>query len=229
VISRITDFALTFVRQTVPIGGVVAGGWHPITAVSIYWLESVLLALAATTLCALMQRRASAADIADARAAGDAEALEALQSERAAIERAHLSPLPVLLFHGGSLIVFGFIAGMLMLMMVQNGRITEPLEWGEVRDGAVAMTALVAAGLLVDLWRFDRLPLTAVESRVNSCLARWVLFWMLGFFGIWIIILTGRTMWFFALFSGIKLLFESWAGAARMFGWRSLKDRGMVS
>ncbi len=228
-ISRITEFALTFVRQTVPIGGVVAGDWHPITAVSIYWLESVLLVFAATILCALMQRRATAVDIAEARLAGDVDAMQALQSERADIDRANLSPLPVLLFHGGSLIAFGLLAGLVMLILVQNGHITEPLEWREVRDGAVAMTTLVAAGLLMDLWRFHTLPLAAVESRVNSCLARWVLFWMLGFFGIWIIILTGRAMWFFALFSGTKLVFETWGALARTFGWRSLKDRGMVT
>ncbi len=227
-ISRLTEFVLTFVRQTVPIGGVVAGGWHPIAAVSIYWIESVLLVLAATVLCALVQRRVTDAEIAEARHAGDLDAMRALQSERALIDSAHLDPIPVLLFHGGSLIVFGLMAGVVMWMMVTKGHIEQPLEWRELRDGAVAMTTLVAAGLLMDLWSFHRLPLTAVESRVNSCLARWVLFWMLGFFGIWIIILTGRAMWFFALFSGTKLLFETWAGLARMFGWKSLKERGAV-
>ena len=36
---------------------------------------------------------------------------------------------------------------------------------------------------------------------------------------------TGRASFFLGLFAGLKLTWEVWGTLARMFGWRSLKDR----
>ncbi len=224
-ISRISAFALTLLRQAVPIGGVVGAGWHPVAAVSIYWVESVLLVLVAAVLCTLMQRRVSPGDIAEAQRAGDLDAVRALQTERAAIDSAHLNAGGLVLFHGVGLLVFGIVGGVVMLIMMEKGSIEQRVEWRKLRDGALAMTTLVVAGFLIDLWSFRRLPAAAVESRGDACTGRWALFWMMGFFGIAIIIITSRPMWFFALFSGLKLTFETWGSLARFFGWRSLKSQ----
>jgi hypothetical protein len=64
-----------------------------------------------------------------------------------------------------------------------------------------------------------------VQSRVDACLVRWGLLWMLGFFGTAIMVFSGRPTFFFGFFAGLKVLFETWGRLARMFGWRSLKDR----
>jgi hypothetical protein len=69
------------------------------------------------------------------------------------------------------------------------------------------------------------MSVTDVQSRVDSCMARWALFWILGFFGVLVLLFTGRAWLFFGLFAGLKTTWEVWGGLARMFGWQSLKER----
>ena len=45
-IARIGQTLTTFLRHLVPIGGIFGRSWHPVTALVVYWLESVLLVLA---------------------------------------------------------------------------------------------------------------------------------------------------------------------------------------
>jgi hypothetical protein len=190
------------VRHAVPIGGIFGGDWHPATAVAVYWVESVLLALATAWLCVLMQRRVPPPEV---RSAG-------------------IVPGDVLLFQLGSFSVFGAFLGGVLLIMVHNGHIP-PLRWGEIRQGVQAMVAVVGFAFLLDLWRSSRLTVQDVAGRVNEGLARWFLFWVLGFFGTWAMMASGRPEWFFGLFAGLKVTFETWGRLARMLGWRSLKDR----
>ncbi len=87
------------------------------------------------------------------------------------------------------------------------------------------MLIVVAIGLTMDLWGFTRWTVADVRARVDACMVRWALLWMLGFFGTALMVFTGRPTFFFGFFAGLKVLFESWARLARMFRWRSLKDR----
>jgi hypothetical protein len=87
------------------------------------------------------------------------------------------------------------------------------------------MVVIVSFGFLFDLWRFDSYNAIDLRRRVDACLARWGLFWMLGFFGPLIMFLSGRPLWFLGFFSVLKVVFESWARLAQLFGWRSWKDQ----
>jgi hypothetical protein len=180
---RIGRSIATAARHAVPIGGVFGERWHPVTALGVYWLESVLLVLATATLCALIRRKG--------------------------VKATGLDPKDVLGFHLGSMCAFGIFLAGIITIMIGNGYI-EPMRWGELRSGAQVMALVVAVGFVLDLWRFDRFTAADVTARVDACMVRWVLLWMLGFFG---------------FFAGLKFLFESWARLARLFGWESLKDR----
>lgn len=194
------------------------------TAIGVYWIESVLLVLTTVVLSALLQRRTSERLIHEARQDGDEIAARELEEQRVQLRAAAIQPKDVLAFHLGSLLVFGgFLAGVI-LILVGNGHV-EPIRWEELGQGTLAMLAIVVVAFTVDLWTFDRCTVAQMSARVNSCLARWGLFWLLGFGGTLVMAVSGRPMLFFGVFAALKVLFETWAGLARLFGWRSLKDR----
>ena len=222
--ARIGQSVSTTARHILPVGGVFAGEWHPATAMAVYWVESVLLAVAVSALCAIMDRRTSPAAIARARSAGDHEEERALTAERIAFNQAHIKPGDVAGFHVGSLLAFAVFLGGVLLILVGNGHV-EPLRWSELREGAAAMVAIVAIGFLFDLWRFDSYSAADLRRRVDACLTRWTLFWILGFFGTIIMAVSGRPLWFLGFFSVLKVIYESWARVAQLFGWRSLKEQ----
>lgn len=68
----------------------------------------------------------------------------------------------------------------------------------------------------------------ALRNRVDACLTRWALFWLVGFFGTILMAVTGRPAIIFGFFAVLKVVFESWGQATRFFGWRSLNERGMA-
>ena len=49
-LSKLSEFGMTSVRQALPIGGVAAWGWHPFTGLAVYWTEALLLAIVALPL-----------------------------------------------------------------------------------------------------------------------------------------------------------------------------------
>jgi hypothetical protein len=206
-VARASRFLTTVVRHAVPINGVFASDWHPATAITVYWVESVLLALATAGLCALFARRTPAVEI----------------------RNAGIEPGSVLAFHVGSLMVFGAFLGGILLIMIGNGHFDEPMRWPEIRSGVELMLVVVGVGLVIDLWGFDRFTVASMRSRVDACTVRWALFWLLGFFGTFIIGITGQAVLFFGFFAALKVTFESWATLARVFGWRSLQDRAATA
>ena len=224
-IARAGEFIATVARHAVPLNGLFGRDWHPVTALAVYWLESVLLVLVAALLCALLARRTAPAAMSAALADGDAEAARLIEAERSALAAAHIAPGPVLAFHLGSLVVFGVFLSGLLFVMIQNGKILGPVPWSEVSEGAQVMAIVIAIALMVDLWSVSRLRVDEVASRVNACLARWALLWLLGFAGTAILIFTDRPSFFFGFFAGLKVLFEVWGRLARAFGWKALKDR----
>lgn len=224
-IARVLSFLTTLARQAVPLGGIFGRDWQPVTAIAVYWLESLLLALAAVAFCALAKRRTSPAVAEELRAAGDVEGVRALEAERQAAGAAGIEPGDVATVHVGSMLIFGIFVALVLTVIVSKGHLQQGFEWREVRDGALAMIVVVAVGFMIDLWRFPAMPIAAVQARVNACWARWGLFWLLGFVGIGLMLITGRAAIFLGLFAGLKFTFEMWATLARTFGWRSLKDR----
>ena len=223
-LARLGQSISTAARHILPVGGIFAEKWHPATALAVYWVESVLLAAAVSALCFIMDRRTSPAAIARARSVGDHEAETALTAERVAFNQSHIKPREVFGFHVGSLMVFAMFLGAVLVILVGNGHI-EPLRWSELRDGAVAMVAIVSVAFLFDLWRFDSYHAIDLRRRVDACTARWGLFWMLGFFGTLVMFISGRPLWFLGFFSILKVVFESWARLAQLFGWRSWKEQ----
>ncbi|HEY6508912.1 MAG TPA: hypothetical protein VIY56_12920, partial [Vicinamibacterales bacterium] len=162
--------------------------------------------------------------IAAARADEDPAAVAALTAERQEATAAGVNPGDVLLFHGGSLAVFGVFLALLMLILSSKGHLA-PFDWREFRGAAEVMVAVVAVGVVVDLLLFQSMSVAAVQSRVNSCMARWALLWLLAFVGTLLLLFTGRAGAFIGLFAILKAVWETWALLAWRFGWTSLRDR----
>lgn len=195
------------------------------SALAVYWFESLLLALVAVALCALLKRRSSEHAAWNARRAGAEDVARLMDAERETFRKAFINPQDVATFHLGSLMVFGAFFSMMMLVMIGNHLIEQRFVWSEFRDGAAGMLIAVGFGFAIDLWRFPSMSVDAVQARVNACFARWGLFWVLGFFGTAVMIYTGRASFFLGLFGGLKLTWEVWATLARMFGWQSLQQQ----
>jgi hypothetical protein len=223
-IARIGEFLSTVGRQAIPIGGVISRDWHPVSALAIYWVESLLLALVAVALCALLKRRSSDLAVHQARIEGDESSAQALHAEQFEFRKANIQPTDVAIVYLGSFGIFGGFFGGVMTILILNGNIREPFSWLEVRDGALAMLVIVGVGFLIDLWRFPSTTVAGVQARVDACMARWGFFWVLGFFGVGLMVFTGRVGTFLGLFAVLKLTWEVWGTLAGMFGWRSARE-----
>lgn len=226
-VRRVIDLFLTGARQAVPVGGIFALGWQPVVALAVYWLESVLLVAITVDLCVRLRARTSEAAIAAARAAGDRAYADALEAEAKARGAAGVTPGDVLLFHGASMAFFGVFFAGLLVMLTLNGRIA-PVDWTELRDAAGGMAAVLVLGFALDSVMMPDPPVTVVAARVNACLGRWALMWLLGFGGLAAMMLTGRPQIFFQVFAGLKATWEVWGLLARTFGWTSLQDRAQA-
>ena len=215
-LTRIGAFVATLARNAVPIGGVFGRDWHPVTALGVYWLESVLMVFAAANLGALLARRASRANVLAALEDGDEAAARAIQSEHDRFEAAHIKPRPVLYFHLGSLAFVGVFLSGLLVIMVSNQKI-EPVRWSELREGATVMATVVTMGWVFDLLMFNRLSVTDVAARVEGCTTRFALF-MLLLFSTWPMMFFDRPGILFGTFAGLKVTFELLSRLERRLG-----------
>lgn len=226
--ARIGQFAANIARHAVPVGGIFGSAWHPVTAITVYWLESVLMALSAAFLCLLLQRRVSPAAITAASREGGRALADAVEAQRAEIAKANIAPRDVFGFHIGSMMVFGIFLAGVIFMLSANGQIAEPIRWHEMKEGAFAIFVVVALTFLFDTWSFHRMSVASVQARVDGCLTRWGLFWLLGFVGLIIIGVTGRATAFFSFFAGLKVTIETYSRLARLLGWTSTaQQRGV--
>lgn len=223
--ARIGQFAADVARHAVPVGGIFGGGWHPVTAIGVYWFESLLLAAIAGLFSAVMQRRVSDAAIEQARRDGDTAHANWLDEQRAETRRASIAPGDVVGFHVGSMLAFGLFLGGVIFMLNANGQITEPIRWQELRDATLVMAAVVTAGLIIDLWGLPSMNAQAVRQRVDACMTRWGLFWLLGFAGSILLGVTGGSTAFFGLFAVLKVTIESYGRLSRVFGWGPARPR----
>lgn len=203
-LQRVLDLVVSTARHAVPMGGIFALGWQPPVAIAVYWLESVLLAAIAALLCVRLRDNSSATPPDGARPSG-------------------LNPRDVLLFHWGSMACFGAFFALILAGLASRGRI-EPIDWQQLRDATTGIVVVLAVGFAAE----SLLPpptVAAVQARVNGCMGRWALLWLLGFGGTLVMAFTGRPETFFQAFALLKLTWEGWGLLARTFGWTSLRDR----
>lgn len=226
-LGRIIELVLTATRQAVPVGGIFALGWQPAVAVAVYWLESLLLVAIAVALCFRVRARTSVAAIAKARALGDGASADALQTEARMLAAAGVNPRDVLLFHGGSMALFGVFFTGVLLILTMNGRV-EPVDWAELRHAAGVMAVVLGVAFVIDRLMMPDPPVAVVQARVNALNGRWALMWLLGFGGTAAMVLTGRPQTFFQVFALLKMTWEIWGLLARRFGWTSLQDRAQA-
>lgn len=223
-IARFLELIPAGLRQAIPLNGIFADGWPASTALALYWFESVLLVVVVAVLCWRLRRRVSDEAIAAARARGDDDAAAALTLEQQAASRAGVKPSDVMVFHLGSLFVFGGFLGGILLILTANGHIP-PFDWEGFRDGADSMMLVIGLSFGLEMLAFPAMSVTAVQSRVDGCLGRWGMLWLLGFGGVMLMAFTGRPAVFFGWFAILKAVFETWGMLARVFGWKSLKER----
>lgn len=197
---------MTTLRQAIPLGGVLELGWHPITALAIYWLEALALALVAAASCWMVERRTRRAFVRHARRSGSAALARRLVAERSALTQRALRSNHILSFQGGSLLVFGAFFAAVSGILVANGDVSAPDPW-EMASGALALAFVVAVGALLDLLVFD-VPVTAVDARVSDSLSRWGLFWVLGLVGLFVSVVSNQPARFIVFFAVLKALWE---------------------
>jgi hypothetical protein len=80
------------------------------------------------------------------------------------------------------------------------------------------MLLVLAFGLVVDMVLSRSMSVAAVADRVESCMARWALLWILSFFGTLVPMFTGRPALFLGLFAVLKALWEGGGLIGRIFG-----------
>jgi hypothetical protein len=223
-IARVLELIPAGLRQAIPLNGIFADGWPASTAIALYWFESVLLVVLTVVLCWRLRRRVSDEAIAAARESGDVDAAAALTAEQQAANRSGVHPRDVLVFHLGSLFVFGGFLGGVLFILTANGHIP-PFDWDAFVDGADAMMIVVGVSFGLEMLAFPAMGVTAVQSRVDACLGRWGMLWLLGFGGTMLMAFTGRPSTFFGWFAILKAVWEGWGMLARLFGWKSLNQR----
>lgn len=204
--QAVSRTASVFGAQSVPLGGVLAADWTPATGLALFWIESVALAFAAAGLAALLHWDAR-------RRASRPGAAEHARHEHAAprrldeVVRAHIRPKDILAFHVVSYVAFGiFLSGVLYMISQNTGGVhvnLDALLWG-----GAAVVGFVIVGAIVDAVDFRTLPTATVVARVDACSGRWAMFWVLGFFGPILIAVFGKPLLIFALFGGLKALWE---------------------
>jgi hypothetical protein len=203
-LARVLDLIPTSLRQFIPLNGIFAEAWKPSTAIALYWFESLLLAVVAVALCWRLQRRTP--------------------EEQLLVKKASIEPGPVAVFHVGSLAVFGAFLGGILFILTAKGHLP-PFDFQEFRGAATSMMLVIGVGFVLDMIVFQSIGVAAVESRVNACLGRWALLWLLGFAGTAMLVFTGRPGTFIGFFAILKTVWEVWGMLARLFGWKSLKER----
>lgn len=223
-LARLLELVPAGLRQYIPIRGLFAEDWAATTAIALYWFESLLLVLVAAALAWRLRRRVSDASIDAASARGDAAAARALSVEQGAANKAGLNPRDVLIFHLGSMFVFAGFLGGILVVVVGNGHAPPP-DWSALRSSAGTMVLVVGLGFVLDLVLTPAMGTRAVQARVDACMARWGLLWLLGFGGTFAMVFTGRPAALFAWFAILKAIWEGWGILGRVLGWSSLADR----
>ena len=211
---------MTTLRQWIPLGGVLQLGWHPLSALIIYWLEAVVLAAIAAWSIALVERRSNPDRQRAARQRGQHDLARQFADERAFLKQAQLNSRQFFSFQAFTLFAFAlFFAGVLTVLL-GNGHVSPPDNPWEVLDGAKKMLVIVGIGLVFDLFVFD-LPVQSVQARAQGCLTRFLFFWILGFFGVITMAITGKPTTFFPFFAGLKATFEVLGTINQVFGRRA--------
>ncbi len=197
--------------QSVPIGGVLAADWTPATGLALFWFETLLLALVAVGLAALVHRDARRQA---ARGHADPDRARATAARLEEVRAAHIVPRDVFAFHVGSLLVFAlFFSGVVFMLSQKPGGERISIDLDALQLGAAAVFGFVALGAASDILGFRRLPAGEVGARVDACTGRWAMFWLLGFAGPILVAVFGKPMAFFAFFG----LLKAWWEIARVF------------
>lgn len=203
--------------QAVPFGGVL-GGWSPATGLVLYWIEAVVGVLLAVAAISLYRQRILDPRLdADLGPPGSAAALAARDARIRDLERAHVRPQDILLFHGGSFVVFGlFFAGILFILSHGHDVVLPSIP--DLRQGAPPLVGFAVLGFLFDLRGLGRRPASFVAARVETLTARWAMLWAVGFFGTFIMVFAGRPDAIFLVFAGLKMLYEIGVALERVTG-----------
>lgn len=187
-------FGARLLAQAVPAGGVVFASWTTGAAIALYWVESVLLLCACLVLIVRCPAPPRGAE-----------------------------PLPkwkdVLLVHGGAYGIFGAFGAAMLLILSQRPGLA--FDVADFRTGLPLMAVCVALGLALDLVELPRRGAELALARVNEGNSRFVLFWLVGFFGTLAAAFTGRGGLFFGVFAGVKTWFE----LGRFLGWEGVLRR----
>jgi hypothetical protein len=192
-LHRLFQLLLRGGAQGVPVAGVVAADWSPAGGLILYWAESVLLLLATAILLALFARRGA---------------------DPAEIERAGIRTRDVLLVHGGAFGIFGcFLAGIVFILTRKGVLTAEGI--GAAAAGLPWIALFVGVELAIDLARLRAASAADLSRRVDAGTFRFVLFWLTGFVGVWVMLLSGKPLLLFTLFAAFKIVLEAGALLAR--------------
>lgn len=175
--------------QGVPVAGIVAAGWSPAGGLILYWVESVLILLATAILLELWARRGASPK---------------------EIERAGIRTRDVLTVHGGAFGIFGLFLAAILFIFTNKGYLTV--------EGILAasaglpwIAAIVGVEFAIDLARLRGASAADLARRVDAGTRRFLLFWLTGFVGGWVMVFSGRPLLLFSIFAAFKIVVEAGA------------------
>jgi len=189
---RSAQLVLRLGSQAVPAAGVFGLSWPAAGGLMLYWFESVLALGATLLLLALFARRARAPE---------------RGKDREEIATRGLKTRDVLIFQGGAFGMFGLFFGGLMVIFVGNGYV-ESSGLREALAGVPLLAGIIALALAIDLVRLRRLTAADLAARVEAGNRRFMLFWLVGFFGTLAAAFLNKPLLVFGVFAGVKALFE---------------------
>ena len=94
-----------------------------------------------------------------------------------------------------------------MLIISHNHGVAAP-SVAELRSGLPPLVGSALLAFLLDLRGLGRRPASFVSARVDAGAARWAMLWAVGFFGTFLMAITGRPDAIFLWFAALKTLYE---------------------
>lgn len=184
--GRWTTLAELLGVNSVPVVGVLAGGWSPATALTVYWLENLVAAILVAARLALHARWRDPAQVPDV-APGSSFAPRRAGAFLAAA-------VPFTLAHAAMLgVVFAVVLD------------TRP-DGAALRQAALALVVMQGLAFGADLWTLADWPLTRVNERADYLLGRVVLVHLSILAGMFLAASLDRPAAFFWFFVGCKVL-----------------------
>jgi hypothetical protein len=168
--TMLAKFFRLFAASVVPGGGFLLGGWSPATALTLYWVDTLVGAFAMGVRIALHRRWTKVSG----HERGQLGATFAVSSSGE-----EMTPVVFKSFLAEFLLTsVSFTVAQGVFLAVVLGFMSERPEGDHVRQGGIAILACHAVALSFDSWRLDQWPFARIKHQAVQIMGRVVLIHM---------------------------------------------------